>query len=490
MAGIFSKSSRPARPGSFFNWRALQPASVPAAIGSVVAVGFTHTWGPLNTPVTLGSTGDFLNVFGSVPSDLTPGYIAVKQAFQGEDVGGVNGAGTVVGYRMAGSAVAFATHTFQNTAPANALVLTARYKGTYGNTLNATTQVNAADGTKTDLLIYAGTVLLETWTYTATDIAGIATTLTASSNWVTATSSATGTRLAYVTNVSLTGGNDGSTLASGDYTLAMTDLGKQRFGILVFQNLTDPSIITSLKTWADGLNDAGARFRTVLGGATDETAASAVTAAAALNDENFIRFGVGHVTDDGLLDSNGNPTALSTAQAAPRIAGIYAARGERLSMTFTNVAGWTLYNGPTDTDITTCLNGGVICASQATDAVPVRLESARTTYTTTSNPDKPYVIYRNPKAVAIMGGIQSELQEWGDAHVIGQPVDGETRAAVLGQIGVVMDRRVAARIIQSDYTAIVDPVPPASDDDEFVAFEIRFKYGRSAEQCFFTGQIG
>lgn len=493
MGGMFSKSSRPLRPGSYFNWVALQPVAVPAAIGSIVAVGFTHTWGPLKTPVPLGSIGDFLNIFGDVPSSLTPGYMAVKQAFQGEDVGGVNGAGTVIAYRMGGSAVAAATHTFLNTAgsPASALTLTAKYPGTFGNSLNITTQVNALDGTKTDLLVFAGTTLLETWTFLATDIATAAATLTADSAWVSGTSLVTGTRLAYVANVNLTGGNDGATLVSGDYTAAMSDLGSQRFGILVFQNLTDGSIISALLSWAQNLNNnAGKRFFTVLGGVADESASTAVTAAAAVNDPNFIRFGVGHVTDSGLLDTNGNPTSLSTAQAAPRIAGILAARGEQLSMTFTNVAGWALYNAASDADILSCLNGGVICASLTTNSVPVRLESARTTYTTTNNSDMPYTTYRNPKAVATMHGVQTELQEWGDANVVGQPVDSDTRAAALGQIGVVMDRRVTQRIVQAGYTAIIDPVPPASDSDEFVAFEIQFLYTRSAEQVFFTGQIG
>jgi hypothetical protein len=490
MSGIFSKSSRPTRPGAYFNWVALQPAIVPAAIGSVVAVAFTHTWGPEETAVQLGSVGDFLNVFGDVPSSLTPGYKAVKQAFQGEDVDGVNGAGTVIAYRMTGSAVAAASHAFTNTTPATALTVTAKYKGTYGNNLNITTQVNAADGTKTDLLVYAGTVLLETWTFLGTDIAAAATAINAGSNWITAVSNITGTRLTYVTNVSLTGGNDGSTLIAGDYTQAMTDLGKERFGILVFQNLTDSTIIASLKTWAQALNLAGKRFFTVLGGATDENAATAVASALTLNDENFIRFGVGHVLDSGLLDANGLATALSPAEAAPRIAGILAARGERLSMTFAHVSGWTLVSGPSDVDISTCQAGGVLCASTTTNTVPVRLESSRTTFTTTNNAAKPYAIFRNPKAVAIMQGIQSESQEYGESEVVGNPVDAETRAQVLGFLTTIMDRRVDQRIVQSGYTVKIDPVPPASDDDEFVAFEIDFKYGRSAEQVYFTGQIG
>src|SRR5438270_9534313 len=491
MSGIFSKSSRPKRPGAYFNWLAVQPSDVPPAIGSIVAVGFTHTWGPDSVAVPLSQMGDFADVFGGDASNPSSGYVAVRGAFQGDDEFG--GAGTVLAYRMVGSAAAKAAKTIQNIAgtPANALTLTARYNGTFGNRLNVTTQVNSADGTKLDLLTYDGTTLLETWTATRTDVAGLAAAITAGSAWVTATSLVTGTGLAYVANQALTGGNDGATLVSGDYTAAMSDLGTQRFGVLVFENLTDSSIVAALKTWADGLNTAGRRLSVVVGGASDEDASSAIARSGTLNDSDFLNVGVGHVADSGLLDSVGAARLLSTAQAAPRIAGSYAARGERQSMTFAHFGGWTLFNGASDAEVSLCIDAGVIVLTlDSNPDAPVRIESSRTTYTTTTNAAKPYLVYRNPQAVALMHSIEIELTESAEANVVGQPADQETRSAVLARINTVMQRRVDQRAAQPGFTAPVDPVPNPPEADEFVAFEIDFHYGRSAEQVFFSGRIG
>ena len=173
--GVFSKASRPKRPGAYFNWLAVQPADVAPAIGSVVAVGFTHTWGPLEQAVALTSLGEFLSVYGGDPNDPSEGYKAVKQAFQGEGVGGAGGAGTVIAYRMGDNGAAKAAKTIQNTAgsPANAITLTARYEGTDGNNLRVTTQNNAANSANNDLLIYDGTTLLESYTYADTNITAL-----------------------------------------------------------------------------------------------------------------------------------------------------------------------------------------------------------------------------------------------------------------------------------------------------------------------------
>jgi hypothetical protein len=491
MSGVFSKSSRPKRPGAYFNWLAVQQQDVLPAVGSVVAVAFTHTWGPDNTPAVLSSVGQFNDVYGGDPTNPTSGYIASKQAFQGAGLPGEGGASQVVGYRMVGSAGAKATKALLNTTPATALTLSAKYKGTTGNGLTVTTQVNAADGTKDDLLLYQGTVLLESYTYLGTDIAALAAAINAASGWVTAVSNISGVRLAYVSSQALTGGNDGTTLLSGDYATAMSQLITQRFGIVVWENLTDGPTQASVKTWVQGLNSAGRRCTWVAGGALDETVSTAITRSGTFNDPNIINLGVGHVTDSTTVDSSGNPIVLSTAQAAPRLAGILAFRGERKSMTFAHVAGWTLYSGATDAQILQAFDGGVVVLSvDSNQAAPVRVEKSLTTWTTTTDATRPYKVFRDPKAIATMQAIDVELTNWSEANIVGNPVDDETRAAVLGFIGVVMDRRVRDRIIQAGYTASIDLVPAPDDSQDYVAFEISARYRRSAEQVFFTGRLG
>jgi Phage tail sheath protein beta-sandwich domain len=491
--GVFNKSSRPKRPGAYFNWLAIQPSDVAPAIGSVVAVGFTHTWGPLEQAVLLSSLADFQSVFGGDPNDPTSGYIAVRQAFQGEGFQGAGGAGTVVGYRMGSDDAAKATKTIQNTAgsPANAITLSARYEGTDGNDLKVTTRDNADDVTKDDLLIYTGTTLLETYTFLATDIAALAAAINATSEWVTATSLVSGTSLAHVTASAFTGGDDGEVLVAQDYADAQDALETERFGIVVFEDLIDDTILDSTVAWVQGLNTAGKRMFLVVGGDTDESVADAITRSAGIDDPDVLNVGGGHVTDSGIKDVNGDPVALSTAQLAPRIAGVLAHRGERESLTFAHMVGLSLYNAATEAEILRAFDSGVIVLSRdSNQTAPVRIEKSLTTYTDTTDPDRPYKVFRDPKALATMHAIETELTEWAEATIIGSPVDAETRAAVLGKIGEIMDRRVNDRIIQTGWTAIIDPIPPPSDDDDFVAFEITAKYGRSTEQVYFTGRLG
>lgn len=493
MPGTFTEASRPALAGAYFDFVASQPPVVAPAAGRVVTVLFTHTWGPLKTVTTLNSFGDFLSLFGGNPATPSPGYIAVRQAFQGSGQPGEGGAARVLAYRMGGASAAKSSKVLQNTTPASALTLTAKFEGSDGNLLRVTVQDHAADSTKDELLVLdQNGTLLESYVYTDTDVANLATQINATSDLLTATSTVTGVKLTGVSSQAFTGGDDGSTLLVGDYTAALASLEVQRFGILTFANLTDSSIQASVLSWTQSQNATGRRFFVVLGGTLDETITTAITRSAALNDPNVLNVGVGHVIDNGLLDVNGRPIALSTAQLAPRIAGVLANRNERMSLTFTKLAGIDLVNGASATDIVKAYDNGVIVLSRASDSqASVRIEKGLTTYTTKTDPARPLAVFSNPKFVGTMQGIQNDLTLWGEDNVVGsQTVDDDTRHSVLAQINALLRLRQELGSIQAGWTAIIDTSPPPSDSDNFIAFVISAKFGRSVEQVFFTAQVG
>lgn len=489
MSGIFSKDARPTVAGTYVDFIASQAAQVLPSIGSTVCVGFTHNWGPVKTPTLLESWAEFLDTFKGDPSNPTSGYNAVIQAFEGDDDFG--GAGAVLAYRMGGSSVAAATSQLQNTTPANALLLTAKYDGTLGNDLTVTVQDNASDSSKDELLLYKGTTLLESYVYADTDIAGLAASINAGSDWVTATEQVTGTKLGYVTNSSFTGGNDGTALLAADYTTAMNDLSTQRFGVIVFENLTDSAITASLLAWVKSQNNAGYRFFLMTGGPAAEDSATALARAATLNDPNVLTVGQGSLTDSLNLDANGNPTALTPAQFAPSLAGSLAARGERYSLTYAKFSRITLTSGATATEVAAAKAGGLLVLDRFSDSsATVRVANGVTTYTTTTDSAQPYSIYSVPKFVATMHNLQNDLQIWADANVIGkQTVDNDTRTAVLAQINTMLHTREQLGSVQSGWSAYVDPTPPPSDSDDFVAFVIVAKFGRSTEQVYFTAMV-
>ena len=484
----FSKFSRPDQPGVFVNWQAdTQPASTPNA-NQTVAVVFTNDWGPDDgSVVALNSLSEFRSHFG--PSVDTEGYAAVYGAFQGEGIQGkFTGAGTVLARRILGSAAAVASHAFTNTTPASALTISARYKGTKGNDLRITIQDDADDNTKDQLLVLDGTVELERFTYTATDIAGLVAQINApvtGSQWITAVQTITGVALSPVTGTALTGGNDGITLVSGDWTAAMDDMSTQRFAFFAPANLTDSGVLAALVSWARSLNAAGQRFITVVGGASGEAVTDAITRSASIADPDFVNFGgFGHFAD-GVL---GN---LSSAQMVPRLAGILSQRGEGMSATFARFAGGTLVGGPATSEVRQAFLGGVVTLSTDSNPdAPVRIAKSVTTFTSQADPTRPLVIYRNPKFVHTMDAVQIELQQWAEANVIGKlPVNDKTRLFIVGEVKARLKTREILGVIQPGSTVVVDPDPPSSDSDEFVAILIGLKFGRSTEQIFFTALV-
>src|SRR5687767_9918588 len=145
MAGIFSKSSRPKRPGSYFNFVAAEQQPVLENTQGTVAIPFVHDWGPAEQVVECASFPEFLAKFGGASvfgSPYSRGYKAVRQAFQGEGLPGRGGASRVLAYRMTGSSGAAATRNLSN-GTVTALPLVARYPGSFGNRLRVTVQANA-----------------------------------------------------------------------------------------------------------------------------------------------------------------------------------------------------------------------------------------------------------------------------------------------------------------------------------------------------------
>lgn len=485
MPGQFSKSALPARPGAYFNFVARPSPRVLPNVGSIVALPFTHDWGPMDQPILCGDFNQWQAIFG--PTDTTPGYKAVRMAFEGEGLydGSRGGAGSVLAFRFGGAAAAKATKVLGNTTPAaTALTLSARYEGTRGNSLRVTTR-DAVTAGNDELVVYLGTVQVEVFEYLQTDIAALAADINARSDWLSAVSNITGVALTAVTSQALTGGNDGSTLVAGDWTAMMTALESTRFSVFAPFDLTDTSIVASLKTWQANLNIKGKRFMSVIGGAAAETVSVAITRATTMNDSNVVSLGIGTYTHDEFGD-------LSTSQLAPRVAGVIAAIGELGSLTFARFTGLTVKVGPSEADILDAFKAGLLVLTQDEDqTVPVRIERALTTFTTANDPDKPYIIYRSPRYVRIMHGIENELTLWAERNVIGRlPVSDKTREFVVGETRARMQSREERGIIQPGWTVEIDNDPAPTPEDEFIALRYGLTFGRSIEQVLNTVSIG
>lgn len=485
MPGTFSRTNLPRRAGAYVRFEsAIEQAILPAP-GSIVAIPLVHDWGPKETATFVRSLNEFQNIFGE---GITAGYNAVQQAFRGEGVGGVGGAGGVLVYRMVGTAGAKAAHVLTNTMPATALTLTAIYEGSRGNDLKVTVQDHAGGTTYDELLILDGSTVLERYIYLNADIADLVAQINLVSAWVTATLAVDDVALTNVSAQAFTAGEDGATLVVGNWTAALDALDVERFGIIVPYDLTDDSILASVKTWAQGKNEGGKRFLVVIGGDGTDTLAEAVDRSSDFNDPNFVNIGVSQVVDAQLLDESGDPVALTPAQLAPRIAGVLARRGEAQSISFARLAGLTITTGPTDAEVLTAYDGGVVVLTRGSDSAnPTRIEKGLTTWTIDNDDTQPYLIFSRPKFVLTMQGIDAEVSEYAELNIIGKlPVNAKSRAAVIGYLKSILQRREDQSIIQPGWTVDIDRTLTTGDDDEFLAFSIGLAFGRSAEQVFFS----
>lgn len=492
MGGIFSKSNRPTLPGAYFNFQSEVVESIPSSPGSAVAIPFTHDWGPFETVVRVSSFAEFQNIYGS--ADDTQGYRAVKQAFQGEGLDGRNGAGEVVCFRFGGEASAKATKTLNNTSAAAAITLTARYEGTRGNDLSVTTQNYAGDSSLNELIILDGSTVLERYRYTDADITDLAAQINAGSDWVTAGSVTSGTALAAVSASALTSGNDGTTLLAGDWTAAMNALDVHRFAVFCAHNLTDSGIRASVASWTDAQNELGKRFFSIFGGAAGESLATATTRSEALASPNCLNVGIGTVTDS-TLGTGGTSQALSTSEFAARVAGALAARGEYQSLTHARFVGIELTVGATLSELESAFDAGIIALARDSHATaPVHVKTGLTTWTQAdadADPTKPYLIYRQPKYVRTIHGVESDLTRFAEENIIGvRVINDATRNAVVAEVKRRLAEREALGAVQSGWTVGIDQNPPPSDDDEFIALTISASFARALEQVYFTVSVG
>ena len=156
-----------------------------------------------------------------------------------------------------------------------------------------------------------------------------------------------------------------------------------------------------------------------------------------------------------------------------------------MSLTFARLAGCSPGVMPIDSDILTAFNNGIVVFGvDSNPDAPVRVEKGLTAYIG-GDVTKPYLIYRNPKFVRTMHGIELDITDWAAANAIGLlEVNDATRAYVVGHAHEVIDARASVGAVQQGFSVGVDPTPPPSDNDEFIALVYGIAFGRSVEQVF------
>jgi hypothetical protein len=308
-----------------------EPVALPRGIVGAVIRG---SWGPLGTAEIVESAAHGQSLYGA--------NTILREAFAG-------GARRVVAVR-AGSGGTKATRVL-NASATPKLTLTAKHEGTRGNTFAVTKRVNPANAAQNQLLVYEGTSLLETITYTpaADDAQALVDAVNATSNFLDATFTATGD-VDVVSQQALTGGAD-PTVNGAAYTAALAALEVEEFNVLAADS-EDTAIQATVAAFVTDKRAEGKRIIGVIGEPISVAEATRRANAAAFNKAEIVYVGNGFSTANGDLDG---------AEAAARVAGMIAQAEVTESMTHKVVAGATgLLGGLTGAGVEAAINSGML----------------------------------------------------------------------------------------------------------------------------------
>jgi hypothetical protein len=455
---------------------------IPPSLGGTVAIPLTHDWGPLGSEMAtmldakklpLTQFAEWTDNFGDGD---TEGRTAVALAFEGAGILGEGGAGGVIPWRM-GTGAARAVATVQHTGNVNALRLTAKWAGTRGNDYSFALDDDPSDVTRDRLRIFFKGALIETYLYPATDVDALvaAINLRDAGN-ITAVSLVTGTALKATAGTALsatTAGTNGAALTGGDYTAALAGLEFRPFTLLAPANLTDGAVRASILSWVQTQADENRPVVFVEGGLGNETIDDAITRSVATADPHVVNLGVGTYHDD-LLGKD-----LNTAELAPRIAGVLAARGTKRALTGAELGGLHI------------VGSTVLIRTDSPDA-ELRVAKGLTTFTDDGDEARPRRIFEEPRFIRIMDLFVRELRQWGDRTIVGnRPVNQDTRDAVRQKASQMIDALLGdGVIITKAQGAEDDPFvrTPVTTDDT-LPFEFGWQFAYTANFLIGNGRV-
>lgn len=463
--GIWSPTEKPILPGLYLNFKSQALATIqPGARGTVGVVVKAH-WGPDKEFVTIESENDLVNYYTSDTTNGATAYKVIRLILLG-------GAKKVIAYRIVDSNAASSTVTLKDTENADVLRLTAKYKGTRGNSFKVTVQTNPIDINKKDIKLYEGATLLKTFTFLSGNIDNAVNAINndIQNVWVVAEKIAAGNGiLANVSNVQFSGGNSGITgITSSEYVEALAKFETQEFNVFVLDGVTDESIQASLKAWVERLRNEGKGIIAVIGGsASDDKASDAVSKAiarsASMNHEGIVNVGVGAYE---------GTSEYSSAEVACWVAGKIAGQSLTESTTYVTTPFQDVNRRWTKSEMEQGIQGGVFLLYHDGEKVKV-LKGINTLTNLRQGQNN---AWKKIRSIRVMDAINNDLVKTAEKAYIGKVNNtAEGRNSLVGACREYMRQLALAGVIENTgWDVYLDPDYPNPEPDEvYVKWEAR-----------------
>lgn len=465
--GTWSPTEQKVRPGFYLNFEAAALAAIKPGARGIVACPVKADWGPVRTFKEITSEAELLSTYGEDTAAGATAYKTVRMALLG-------GAKTVLAYRLADSNAAKASIILQDAAgsPVNVLKLETKYETTLP--FKVSTRTNLLDSTKQDILLYNGTKLLRTFTF-STGAGGVDNAVAAINNdtgneWITAIKIAGGNGTLFIVNSqSFTGGNNGiSGVVHADYIAAQTAFESCVWNLFTLDGMTDSSLQISCKSWIERLRNEGKGVIGVFGGADidDADPNQGNQRSVGFNHEGIINVIVGAALDG---------SAYSSAEVAPYIAGLIAGQKLSESITYAVCPFEDVNPRLTNNQVIAALQSGSLILVH--DGEKVKVEQGINTLTGLRQGQNNQ--WKKIRAIRTMDAINNDLLKAAGDHYIGKVNNNDDgKVALLNAFKQYMDTLVQGGIVEKDYLVYLNPVyhsnpPLAAPDEVYPKWEAR-----------------
>lgn len=415
MAGTWSVTDIPTRPGFYMQFKAAALAAISTGPRGILAMPVKANWGPAQEIKEITSLNDLETIYNNDTDSPFTAYKCIRLALKG----GIN---KVLAYRMVDGNESVASITLQDGSATSVLTLETKYPTE--RSFNVTVRDNPEDSANyKDIVLYEGTTKLYTYTFSKTSIVDSAVSeINNDENnlWLDATKVADGDgTLADVSNSDLTGGNAGATsITATQYTNAQSAFETRVFNAITLDGQTDSAIQDNLQTYVERLRSEGKKVIAYVGGSTadDASISNANTRSTGFNSEAVVNVGTGGVEGD---------TTYSSAETACYVAGL--SHGQRLkdSLTYKSTFFDDVNPRLTHSEIVTAINSGTLVLVH--DGTRVKVEYGINTLTSLGSDQND--AWKKIKVIRIMDAIDTDTTSTAEQNYVGKVLnndDGQT----------------------------------------------------------------